>query len=244
MYYYMLLYFYMQTITYLSDCFNKGKLSRWADNVMPIKVYIGKFNWYKSKGNASDEYKYTQMIIDGFNLWETLSGGLVSFERTMNLYDSNINIDWKRVDRKSLGSCTFNFDKLGRYYSAELSIGLSDGIIHHQYMDRLYNKTIINVGSVGNAYDTIRNKNKDGNIRETTKSNYLILEGEYGSKEYLAGISFQFIKVPYDIDKELEDENLNIEKENYRFELKEGMYRDMTKVNENFRRLGVSIEEG
>ena len=125
----------MQTITYLSDCFNKGKLSRWADNIMPLKVYIGKFNWYKAKGNVNDEYKYTQMIIDGFNLWETLSNGLVSFERTMNLYESNINIDWKRVDRKSLGSCTFNFDKLGRYYSAELSIGLSDGIIHHQYMD-------------------------------------------------------------------------------------------------------------
>ncbi len=125
----------MQTVTYLHDCFNKGKLSRWADNVMPLKVYIGKFSWYKSKGNAADEYKYTQMIIDGFNLWETLSGGLVSFERTMNLYDSQINVDWKRVDRKSLGSCTFNFDKLGRYYSAELSIGLSDGIIHHQYMD-------------------------------------------------------------------------------------------------------------
>ena len=131
----MLLYIYMQTITYLSDCFNKGKLSRWADNVMPLKVYIGKFNWYKAKGNISDEYKYTQMIIDGFNLWERLTGGLVSFERTMNLYESNINIDWKRVDRKSLGSCTFNFDKLGRYYSAELSIGLSDGILHHQYMD-------------------------------------------------------------------------------------------------------------
>ena len=53
----------------------------------------------------------------------------------MNLYDSNINVEWKRVDRKSLGSCTFNYDKLGRYYSAELSIGLSDGILHHQYMD-------------------------------------------------------------------------------------------------------------
>ena len=102
---------------------------------MPLKVYIGKFNWYKAKGNVNDEYKYTQMIIDGFNLWETLSGGLVSFERTMNLYDSNINVEWKRVDRKSLGSCTFNYDKLGRFYSAELSIGLSDGIIHHQYMD-------------------------------------------------------------------------------------------------------------
>ncbi len=125
----------MQTITYLGDCFNKGKLSRWDNSVMPLKVFIGKFNWYQSKGNVQDEYKYTQMIIDGFNTWETLSGGLVSFERTTNLYDSNINIEWKRVDRKSLGSCTFNFDKLGRYYSAELSIGLSDGILHHQYMD-------------------------------------------------------------------------------------------------------------
>ncbi len=130
----MLLYIYMQTVTYLNDCFNKDKLSRWPDNIMPLKVFIGKFNWYKSQG-ANDEYKYTQMIIDGFNTWEELTCGLVSFERTMNLYDSQVNIEWKRVDRKSLGCCTFNYDKLGRYYSAELSIGLSDGIIHHQYMD-------------------------------------------------------------------------------------------------------------
>ena len=74
-----------------------------------------------------------------------------------------------------------------------------------------YNKTIINVGSVGNAFDVIRNKNKDSDVLETTKSNYLIIEGEYGSREYSSYISFQFIKVPYDIDRELEDENLNIE---------------------------------
>ncbi len=141
----------MQTITYIDDCFNNGKLSRWADNVMPLKVFIGKFNWYKSVG-AQDEYKYTQMIIDGFNAWEQLTSGLVSFERTMNLYDSNINIEWKRVDRKSLGSCTFNFDKLGRYYSAEVSIGLSDGILHHQYMDEneVYHTILHEIGhSVG-----------------------------------------------------------------------------------------------
>ena len=124
----------MQTKTYIHDCFSKGKLSRWHDKVMPLSVFIGKFNWYKSQG-VSDELKYTQMIIDAFNTWERLSGGIVSFKRAINLYDSNINIEWKRVDRKSLGSCTFNYDKLGRYYSAEVSIGLSDGIIHHQYMD-------------------------------------------------------------------------------------------------------------
>lgn len=101
---------------------------------MPLPVFIGKFNWYKSNGSA-DEFKYTQMIIDAFNTWEKLTGGLVSFRRTNNIYESQINVEWKRVERKSLGTCTFNIDKSGRYYSAEVSIGLSDGIIHHKYMD-------------------------------------------------------------------------------------------------------------
>lgn len=117
------------------------------------------------------------------------------------------------------------------------------GHIHHPYMDKIYNKTIINVGSVGNSYDAIRNKNKDSNVLETTKSNYLIIEGEYGSREYTSDISFQFIKLPYNIDKELEDECINIEKENYRFELKQGMYRDMTRINDNFKRLGIDVDK-
>lgn len=115
------------------------------------------------------------------------------------------------------------------------------GHIHHPYMDKIYNRTLINVGSVGNSFDAIRNPNKDSNVLETTRAYYLILEGEYGSKEYTADISFQFIRVPYNIDKELEDEYLNIETNNYRAELTEGKYRDMTKVNENFRRLGIDI---
>ena len=123
----------MQTITYVNQSFQKGRLARWPDGVMPLRVYIAKYRWYQ--GNQHDEYKYTQMIIDAFNLWEKLTNGIVSFERVMSLYDSNINIDWRRVDRKSLGNCMFNYDKLGRYFSAEVQIGLSDGIIHHQYMD-------------------------------------------------------------------------------------------------------------
>lgn len=116
------------------------------------------------------------------------------------------------------------------------------GHIHHPYMDKIYNKTLINVGSVGNSFDVIRNKNRDSSVLETTKSNYLIIEGEYGSKEYTSDISFQFIKVPYDINNELEDEELNIEKDSYRFELEKGMYRDMTRINENFKKLGIDVE--
>ena len=117
------------------------------------------------------------------------------------------------------------------------------GHIHHPYLDKLYNKTLINVGSVGNSFDVIRNTAKDSKALETTKSNYLIIEGEYGSKDYSSDISFQFIKVPYDIKKELEDEELNIENENYRFEIEQGMYRNMSKVNQGFKRLGIDVDK-
>lgn len=116
------------------------------------------------------------------------------------------------------------------------------GHIHHPYMDKLYNKTLINVGSIGNSFDAIRNEKRDSNILETSKINYLIIEGEYGSKEYNSSISFQFIKVPYDIDKELLDEKSNIEKDSYRYELKLGMYRNMTKINQNLKKLGIDVD--
>lgn len=115
--------------------------------------------------------------------------------------------------------------------------------IHQPYMDKLYNKTLINIGSVGNSFDVIRNDTKDSNVLETTKSNYLIIEGEYGSKKYDSDISFQFIKVPYDIDKELREEEKNIEKEVYRIELKQGKYRDMTSINKYFKELGIDINQ-
>ena len=140
-------------------------------------------------------------------------------------------------------------EKLNMFYPSKNTISqeIADvviyGHIHHPYMDSLYNKTLINVGSIGNPFETIRNPEKDSNCLEITRATYLILEGEYGSKEYKSDISFQLIKVPYDIDKELVDENLNIEKENYHYELKNGMYRNMEKVNENFRKAGISPDE-
>ncbi len=117
------------------------------------------------------------------------------------------------------------------------------GHIHHPYMYKLYNKTLINVGSVGNSFDAIRNDNKDSNVLETTRAYYLIIEGEYGSKEYNSEISFQFVRVPYNIEKELKDEDKNIEKESYRCEITKGRYRNMTKINEDYKNRGIDVSK-
>ena len=71
--------------------------------------------------------------MDAFSVWSSASGGKLHFKITSNLYDSLINVDWKRVDRQALGHCYFNWDSMGRLAGAEVSIGLTDGRIHQQY---------------------------------------------------------------------------------------------------------------
>lgn len=122
----------MQRITYVQESLNKNVITRWALNCMPIAVYIAPFRFYSAK---TEDYKYRQIVKNAFDLWRSASKSLVSFVFVENLHSSQINIEWRRVERKSLGQCNFNFDGLGRLYSAEIQIGISDGIIHHQYMD-------------------------------------------------------------------------------------------------------------
>ena len=115
------------------------------------------------------------------------------------------------------------------------------GHIHHPYLDKLYNRTLINVGSVGNSFDVIRNDEKDANTFETTKACYLVIEGEFGKKEYGDSISFNFVKVPYDISKELSNNDDNIERESYEYEMIHGKYRNMNKINEGYITRGIDI---
>lgn len=117
------------------------------------------------------------------------------------------------------------------------------GHIHYPYFDSsLYNKTLINVGSVGNACVSIRNDRKDSCVLETTRATYFILNGEWMSREYKEDISYTFVKITYDIEKELEDVELNGEPQMYGKEIREGQFRNMKKIMENYKRLGVDIE--
>ena len=118
-------------MTYIQHSLNNGRISRWDKGDFPLPIFIEKCRWYAAKG---EEYKYNNMVLRALKEWEARTNGLVRFNVIDKLYDSKVNLTWKRVDRKSLGLCTFNFEK-SRMFSAEVEIGLSDGIIHRQYMD-------------------------------------------------------------------------------------------------------------
>lgn len=146
-----------------------------------------------------------------------------------------------------------NIDKLEKLYELFLPSDntISDlkadiviyGHIHTQYVQRIYNRTIINVGSVGNSIDVIRNDDKDGNVKNTTCANYVILTGAYNSTDVNNKISYELVSIPYDIEKELDNNKDNYDLEAYREELLSGKYRNMEKVYASFEGRGIDKDK-
>ena len=93
-------------------------------------------------------------------------------------------------------------------------------------MQKFYNKTLVNVGSVGNVVEYLNYDENIEDMSETTQAYYTILEGNYGSKERNS-ISIQFVRVPYDINREIDIAKRNNipSLNNYILELTTGMYR-------------------
>ena len=118
----------MVSKTYVSQSLKNGRLMRWT--FMPLKVYIAPMKFYAKQGQ---DYKYNSLVRKALNEWQKATKGRVSFTVVNTLLESNVNIDWKRVERKALGHCYFSFDASNRLYGAEVAIGLTDGLIHQEY---------------------------------------------------------------------------------------------------------------
>lgn len=118
----------MQRYTYLNGSVKNGNVMRWPVN--NLTVYIAPMKFYSKVG---EDNKFRKMVMDAFSVWSAATGGKLRFKIATNLYDSLINVDWKRVDRQALGHCYFNWDSQGRLAGAEVQIGLTDGRIHQQY---------------------------------------------------------------------------------------------------------------
>ncbi len=119
----------MQKYTYLNNSIREGIVSRWSAST--LNVYIAPMNFYSKAG---EDNKFRKMVMDAFNVWTSASGGKLRFRIVNSYYDSHINVVWRRVDRKALGHCQFNWEPNSMIlYGAEVSIGLTDGRIHKQY---------------------------------------------------------------------------------------------------------------
>lgn len=149
------------------------------------------------------------------------------------------------------GFCS-NIDKLERKRemflpspltpSQEIADIVIFGHIHIQWLERMYNRTIISTGSVGNPIEVVRSDNFNASNQETTKANYLIIEGNLNSKTYDSEISFQFIRIPYNQEKELNNNIPNPEKEAYTSEILYGKYRDPEKLIKSFKERQINVE--
>ncbi len=120
----------MVSKTYVSQSLKNNRLMRWT--FMPLKVYIAPMKFYAKQGQ---DYKYNAMVRRALDEWQKATRGKVSFTVVNTLLESNVNIDWKRVERKALGHCYFSFDPSNRLYGAEVAIGLTDGLVHGDYGD-------------------------------------------------------------------------------------------------------------
>ena len=78
------------------------------------------------------------------------------------------------------------------------------GHIHTPCIIRHKNKTIFNPGSVGIPIEMLNTNTNDKSNKFSTVASYIILEGDYGNQE-LSPISFNLVRIPYNINKEIED---------------------------------------
>lgn len=192
---------------------------------------IERIKWNKSKLTQYD-IKYLSNLPYCFEFY--MSGRLV---RLFHATPEKINDFVGNID---------NIDRLYKLFlpsnktaSNQLADIVIYGHIHTPFIQRIYNRTIINTGSVGNSIDVFRNDKKDGNVKNTTVANYLTISGNYNSKNIDEKISYELISIPYNINKELESNINNIELSSYKEEILNGKYRDMEKLYKSFEIRGI-----
>lgn len=78
------------------------------------------------------------------------------------------------------------------------------GHIHTPLIVRFKNKTLFNTGSVGIPVEMLNSDINDKSNKFSTLASYMIMEGIFNTKE-LSSISFNLVRLPYNIKKEIED---------------------------------------
>ena len=86
----------MNRLTYLNNNLKNGCIIRWPEQCFPLPVYIAPCSWYSM--SEADRYTYKNMVIEALNTWEKIAEGRFSFTIVDSLNDSQMNVEWRRVD--------------------------------------------------------------------------------------------------------------------------------------------------
>ena len=115
------------------------------------------------------------------------------------------------------------------------------GHLHYPYMQKMFNKTLICCGSVGNSLCLLQDKKYNSDPGEAIQAHYMVVDGDYNSK-VRGNVSFEFKSVSYDIKKELESNTNNPEFDGYSHELLYGTsYKDDI-IRQVYRDQGYEID--
>lgn len=227
----------------LGDVIGKGtRPNECLDLLKDAKMVYGNWEDFFNNKMCSNDFAIKRYDLLNCQISKENKAKLKSLPLCIELYISGRLVRMFHATPKNAWDNVLGIDRLDDLYQLFLpnentSNNVADIIIyahtHMQNMMKLYNRTLINIGSVGNAFDIIRNDGKDGDIKNTTSANYLIVEGNIDEKKY-DDIRFEFVSLNYDISLELEESINNPEIEAYTNELLTGRFRNVKKYSKNF----------
>ncbi|MBR3002528.1 MAG: metallophosphoesterase family protein [Clostridia bacterium] len=140
-----------------------------------------------------------------------LSGQLVrlfhaspySLEHIFNPMYSNKSNRYSKFEIQNAKEMFANTEFIGKSEKDNEPDIVGYGHIHTPNLYKFKNKTLFNTGSVGAANEMENTGKEDKTNAFSTLASYVILEGKLNSKE-LGPISFTNIRIPYDIEQEIE----------------------------------------
>lgn len=115
---------------------------------------------------------------------------------------SNKNTHYSAIELESALELFENTSFIGKTENDLVPDIVGYGHTHTPNILRIKNKTIFNPGSVGAPIEMLNDNFDDETNKFSTVSSYIILEGKLDSKE-LGSISFNLVRLPYDIEKEI-----------------------------------------
>lgn len=116
----------------------------------------------------------------------------------------NKGTSFKGKELNSPDELFYNTSFLGKTENDPIPDIVCFGHIHTPCIVRFKNKTILNPGSVGIPVEMLNHDIDDKSNKFSTLASYIIMEGFYQSQD-LDSISFQLVRIPYDIEKEIHD---------------------------------------